>query len=203
MFVPHSTAPESGDSREPFRLTAQREFDPPLVIGVISDTHIYRGSRRSLPAQVPALFRRFGCGLIVHCGDANNAGVLEELGAVAPVLAVIGNNDDAEMRRIAPERLAFRVGDFRFAVVHGNGGASARAVARTLAGTADMVIYGHSHVPMSERSGESVLFNPGSATDRRWHEHFGIGLIQVTEARVVPEIVLFRTPEELTSVEPD
>jgi putative phosphoesterase len=187
-----------------FSLTPQRSFAAPLTIGVISDTHIFAGGRRRLPLEITDLFRRFGCGLLLHAGDVNTPHTLAELARIAPVLAVTGNNDDAEMRRIAPRELTFEVGRFKFAMLHGDGGASARSEARKrFAGRADLVIYGHSHIPISEMVDGSVLFNPGSATDRRWQEHFGIGLISVSEERCVPEIVLFNDPRELNNVKPD
>ena len=37
-----------------------------------------------------------GADLIVHAGDVGSAGVLEALGAAAPVLAIAGNNDVPE-----------------------------------------------------------------------------------------------------------
>lgn len=202
--MPRSIVPESDGLPEPFRLEQRRVFDPPLTIGVISDTHIYPNGSRNLPREVLDLFRRFRCDLILHAGDANTIGVLRQLGEIAPVLAVTGNNDDAEVREIAPESLEFTVGTFRFALVHGHGGASARAEAqRRFEGRVDMVVYGHSHIPMSERAGQTVMFNPGSATDRRWQEHFGVGLIHVSAEKVVPEIVLYKQSRDLENVIPD
>lgn len=48
-----------------------------------------------------------------------------------------------------------------------------------------------------------TFFNPGSPTDKRWHPHFGIGLIDVTADRVRPDLILFSNPAELVNVKPD
>ena len=56
-----------------------------LRIGLISDTHSL------LRPEVVAFLR--GCDQIVHAGDITEPGVLEQLNALAPVLAVRGNND--------------------------------------------------------------------------------------------------------------
>lgn len=204
MFGPHWSRRESVALTDGFRLTDVRRFTTPLTIGVISDTHIYPHGRRRLPNDVVELFRRFNCGLILHAGDSNTVETLAKLTDVAPVLAVTGNNDDAEMHRIAPMELTFTVGRFTVALLHGHGGASARAQARQrFAGKADLIVYGHSHIPLIEVEQGSILFNPGSATDRRWQEHFGVGLISITDERISPELVLYSDPRDLKNVKPD
>lgn len=184
--------------------TDQRRFAVPLTIGVISDTHVYSHGSRRVPREVLALFRRFGCGLIVHCGDANTGDVHDELAAIAPLIAVVGNNDVDDVVDLLPMEAWFDVGSHRFVAVHGHGrkGLTARAVARTFADRAACVIYGHSHEPVIEQHGGAILFNPGSATDRRWHPHFGVGLIHVTEARITPELVLYLDPAHLVNIRP-
>lgn len=173
---------------------------PPLVIGVVSDTHVNeRGSRR-LPAEVPALFRRLGVGLILHAGDLSVLSVLDELAAVAPVLAVRGNSDLPETRRALPARVDFAVGRFRFLLAHGDAGRTANATAAGLAGEADCVVYGHSHVPVQTLVGETLLFNPGSPTDKRWWPDYSLGLLRVEADRVVPELIVFRRPVDLNRV---
>jgi putative phosphoesterase len=189
---------------EEFHPTPKRKFQTPLTIGVISDTHIFQGGRRRLPPEINELFQRFGCGLILHAGDVNTPHTLAKLGEVAPVLVVTGNNDDAEMHRIAPAEMTFEVGRFKVAMLHGDGGASARSEARRrFAGKADLVVYGHSHIPLIELEQGSILFNPGSATDRRWQEHFGVGLIAITDEKIAPELVLYNDPRDLKNVRPD
>jgi putative phosphoesterase len=182
-------------------VSRQRLFDPPLTIGVIADTHIYPGSRRILPPEVLDLFQRAGVGLIVHLGDANSRSVLEELAESAPLIAVPGNNDDPELQDMLPETLTFTVGRFRFGVIHGHGGRSAREQAiRKFSGKVDCVLFGHSHKPLIEQVGSTVLFNPGSATDRRWFDHFGVGLITVEDAKFTPDLVLYSDPAHLANV---
>jgi putative phosphoesterase len=189
-------------SSDGFWPTEERAFSAPLSIGVIADTHIYPHGRRRLPIEVVQLFRRFAVGLILHCGDINMADVLAELAEVSPVIAVVGNNDDAYLRQILPMQVRFTVGQSTFALLHGHLGTTARATARQLVGEVDCVVYGHSHIPKIEQEDGTILFNPGSATDRRWQEHFGIGLIHVTDGRIEPELVLYNDPRDLRNVRP-
>ncbi len=187
---------------EPDWPTEQRAFDAPLLIGVVSDTHVHAHGARKLPLEVPELFRRFGVGLILHAGDVNTGGVLDALAGVAPLIAVTGNNDDLELRSRLESEERFMVGRHRFALRHGHGGRSARHEARLLAPDADCVVYGHSHIPLIEDADGTILFNPGSATDRRWQEHFGIGLIRVTAEKIEPELILYDDPRHLANVRP-
>ncbi len=182
-------------------VSRQRLFDPPLTIGVIADTHIYPGSRRSLPPEVLDLFQRAGVGLIAHLGDINTRSVLEELAEFAPLIAVPGNNDDPELQDMLPATITISVGRFRFGLIHGHGGRSARDQAiRKFSGKVDCVLLGHSHKPLIEQIGSTVLFNPGSATDRRWFDHFGVGLITVEEEKFTPDLVLYSDPAHLANV---
>ena len=182
-------------------LERRRSFDPPLVVGIISDTHIYAQGMRRIPEPVFELFRRAKVGLIVHLGDVNVPVVLDELGDIAPVIAVYGNNDSDELLDTLPEKVRFRIGRHTFGAVHGFGGRSARdVVTRAFAGKVDVALFGHSHIPFMETVKGTVLFNPGSATDRRWHQHFGVGIITVTDEQVRPELVLYADPAHLGSI---
>ena len=75
---------------------------------LIADTHVPKRAW-SLPDAV----RRAASGvdLVVHAGDWVTASVLDDLGALAPVLGVWGNNDGAALRtRQRHERRVLGVG---------------------------------------------------------------------------------------------
>lgn len=188
-------------TRESGIVTNQRSFDVPLTIGVIADTHIYPHSRRVIPDQVIRLFERAQIDLLIHLGDANSRSVLEGLREIAPLIAVPGNNDDDELHDLLPASVRFTVGRVRFGAIHGHGGRSAKQVVTdTFAGKVDCALFGHSHIPFVEKKRETVLFNPGSATDRRWHEHFGVGIITAREDGFDPELILYTDPAHLENV---
>ena len=192
-------------SANSLRIEQRRRFSAPFLIGVISDTHLYRENQGKALSNVADLFKRFRVDLIVHAGDANSLPVLATLSEVAPVMAVHGNNDDADVMEIAPEEIEFEVGSLRFALLHGHGGGvPARAEAKIrFAGKVDCAIYGHSHIPMIEKVDDTIFFNPGSAEQRRWHPHFGIGLISISADRINPELVLWDRPEDLRRIKPN
>jgi putative phosphoesterase len=184
-------------------LTNRRSFDAPLIIGVIADTHVTHSvGGKTLSPFVPDLFRRAGVGLIVHLGDINTRYILEELAEIAPTIAVVGNADDQDLLYMLKRTVRFTVGSFAFGAMHGHGGKNARSEAiATLAGKVDCVLFGHSHQPLIETVEGSVMMNPGSATDRRWFDHFGVGIIHVTEDRFDPELILYTDPAHLVNVD--
>lgn len=157
---------------------------------VLSDTHAPR-RWKSCPPVVAGHLR--GADLILHAGDVCEASVLDELARYAPVRVVCGNNDGADVVEWgAPETLELDVAGLRVAMVHDSGPATGRlARLRRRFPTADVVVFGHSHIPMDQTSGELRIFNPGSPTDRRRQPHGTIGLWQVedgvlVDARIVP-----------------
>ncbi|MBA3413714.1 MAG: metallophosphoesterase family protein [Chloroflexia bacterium] len=171
-----------------------------MTIGVLSDTHVNdRGSRR-LPPQIPAMFDRLGVGLILHAGDLNSLSVLTILEEVAPTLAVHGNSDLPETRRLLPARIDLAVGRFRLALIHGDAGRTADRTAEELIGRVDGVVYGHSHVPRIEEIGGTLLFNPGSPTDKRWWPDYSVGLLRVNDEGIVPELIVFRAAADLDRI---
>lgn len=182
-------------------LTTKRAFDAPFTMGVLADTHIYTGSRRVIAPGVKRLFARASIDLVVHLGDANSASVLEEVAELAPMIAVVGNNDDEDLQYTVPKTVRFTVGDKTFAAIHGHGGRSAKEVAlERWGGKVDCILFGHSHQPLIEQQRGSILFNPGSPTDKRFGPHFGVGLIKVDESGIHPDLVLFNDPDHLDNI---
>jgi uncharacterized protein len=150
---------------------------------VLADTHIRRGSRRRLSDAVVAELER--ADVILHAGDLLVPEVLEELSGLAPVHAVLGNNDH-ELVGCLPEHLVVDIDGVRVAMVHDAGARAGRAgrLHRRFSDAA-LVVFGHSHVPVDELGIEGQrLFNPGSPTERRGQPHHTIGRLRLTHGRV-------------------
>lgn len=152
-------------------------------IGIISDTHIPHFKR--LPEAVWQHFA--GVELIIHAGDLSVLAVLSELETLAPVVAVQGNIEEDEVRLKLPIKSEIVVGHCRIGIVHILGEAHNRArVARQEFPAARVVVFGHSHIPWNEEVHGQLLFNPGSAADRRRQPQCSIGLLYIDdEARSV------------------
>ncbi|MEU4409820.1 metallophosphoesterase family protein [Streptosporangium sp. NPDC023963] len=158
-----------------------------MNVVVLSDTHAPR-RWKSCPPAVAEHLR--GADLILHAGDICVAGVLDELAAYAPVRAVKGNNDGPDV--VAPETLELDLGGLRVAMIHDSGAAQGRfARMRRRFPEADLVVFGHSHIPLDHGDDGFRIFNPGSPTDRRRQPHGTLGALRVeggrlVEARIVP-----------------
>jgi putative phosphoesterase len=155
-----------------------------LLLAIISDTHLPRGSR-ALPAA--CIERLRAADLILHAGDLVTADVLADLRSIGPpVDAVHGNVDDHEVRALLPSARLVTAGAARIAMVHDAGpagGRLARLRARFASSGADAVVFGHSHVPLHERDPATgfQIFNPGSPTDRRRQATHTMGQARIGE----------------------
>jgi len=154
-----------------------------MDIAIISDTHMPRGRRR-LPAECVDRLR--AADLIVHAGDLMTLAVLEELKGYGEVAAVRGNVDDAEVRAALPETVTVGADGVSLAVIHDAGAARGRL--ERLRGRfprADGVVFGHSHIPLHERSPDGFqIFNPGSPTERRRAPAHTMGVARVSAGQL-------------------
>ena len=141
-------------------------------VGLISDTH------GLLRPEAKAFLR--GCDYIVHGGDIGSPDILDELGAIAPVTAVRGNNDaDAWAVRV-PETQFLQVGEVGIYVLH-----DLAQLDRDTAVAARVIVSGHSHKPsVKENDG-----NPGSAGRRRFKLPIALGELTITDASVAVRIM--------------
>ena len=137
-----------------------------MLVAVVADTHLPRGSR-ALP---PECVRRLAAAdLILHAGDHSSVASLEALRALGPpVEAVFGNADEPALRAMLPKKLVVEAGGARIGLVHDAGPRVGRE--ERLRGEfpgCDAVVYGHTHLPQIERQAGVWILNPGSPTERR------------------------------------
>jgi putative phosphoesterase len=175
--------------------------DAPLRLGVVGDTHGSGSPSRRSFAFVAEFFGRAEVDLILHAGDVGHVSVLETLETVAPVVAVRGNADPLDLIEVLPDRVWIEAGSRTVLLMHGHHGKTAAKAARAAADPAiDLIVFGHSHRPLIDREGTTILFNPGSPVERRWNPHFGLGLVDVSDDEIVPELVLFEDRAHLANV---
>ena len=166
-----------------------RQYGSVLVV-VLSDTHAPR-RWKSCPPAVAAWLRR--ADTILHAGDVCTAAVLDELAAYAPVYAVAGNNDGPDVAAWgAPPALRMELAGLNVAMIHDAGAASGRLRRmRASFPDAELVVFGHSHIPLDVGDEGFRIFNPGSPTDRRRQPAGTIGVLDIDGgrlalARIVP-----------------
>jgi putative phosphoesterase len=157
-------------------------------VGVISDTHLPRGTR-ALPDECVRLLG--GADLILHAGDFVSVAFFEELKRIGPpVEAVSGNMDEPALKTSLPKQRVVEVGGLRIGMVHDAGpraGREARLAARFEDCAA--VVYGHTHLPQVEQFQHVWVLNPGSPTERRKAPTHTMLVLQIGGGRLTPELV--------------
>jgi putative phosphoesterase len=169
----------------------------PVQVAVLSDTHAPRFWKRCPPEVARRLA---GVDLILHAGDVCTRAVLEELAAFAPVRAVLGNNDGPDVRAWGAEPTSeFDLDGLPVAMIHDSGPATGRAGRlRRRFPAAELVIFGHSHIPWDETVNGQRAFNPGSPTDRRRQPVGTMGLLTIDAGTLVSAELLAVTEPRTT-----
>ena len=149
-----------------------------MRVVVLADTHAPR-RWKSCPPRVADVLR--GADAILHAGDVCVPSVLDELAEFAPVHVVAGNNDGPDVVAWgAPETLSLELDGLRVGMIHDSGNKVGRtARLRRLFPAADLVVFGHSHIPLDETGDGVRIFNPGSPTDRRRQPHGTVGVFDI------------------------
>ncbi|MEG1624485.1 MAG: metallophosphoesterase family protein [Raoultibacter sp.] len=113
------------------------------TVGVISDTH-----GRFPAAAFAALV---DCDYLIHAGDIGTPGILHELETIAPVYAVLGNNDFEEYGEAVGQFALPVIEGVRFIVAHYLQDIQAAMKGAGPVHPGDPLpqigVYGHTHVP--------------------------------------------------------
>ncbi len=151
-----------------------------MLIAVVADTHVPDFARALPPALAQHLA---GADAILHAGDATTAATLAELETHAPVHAVIGNIDGPDVADwgAVPE-LTMSYAGVRIGMVHDAGRKDGRGRRlRARFPDAQVIVFGHSHIPQCERGEDGVLLlNPGSPTWKRQQPRPTLALLDVS-----------------------
>jgi predicted phosphodiesterase len=99
---------------------------------------------------------------------------------------VVGNNDGPDVAAWGARATAeLDLDGLRVAMVHDSGAAVGRmARMRRRFPAADLVVFGHSHIPLDESGPGLRIFNPGSPTDRRRQPQGTLGVLEIDSGRL-------------------
>ena len=174
-----------------------------MRIGVVSDTHGYFDPKlHKLLAGVKA---------IVHAGDVDSQNILDELEQIAPVHAVRGNVDGAELGLPLTRTLRFEGVQIqmqhKLPALQSEVGAWLKGTAKTHARRRDdflknydrgtrIVIFGHSHEPCLIPLGHILFFNPGSAGKKRFSLPRCCGLLEISSKGIEAWIMSLEGDEQ-------
>ena len=149
-----------------------------MKIGLISDTHGHFDPR------IPELFT--GVEHILHAGDIGPPQIIYELEKIAPVTAVLGNND-FDPAWCETELIA--LGGRRFLVHHIVAlPAMKQPIHERIARLQpDVVVFGHTHQPFNQLIGRTLFLNPGYAGKRRFNQERSVAVLRCDESGVQVE----------------
>ena len=159
-----------------------------MKIGVISDTHLSRGSGE-LPENLIKELRK--CGLIIHAGDLVDISVLDSLSKISKVLAVRGNMDDDNVKTKLEIKEILNIEGKKICVMHGYGHPDKLVDIlkdEFFSEKPDIIIFGHSHAPKNEYIDGVLFFNPGSVTDTVFAPYRSYGIIEIDKGVIKAEI---------------
>ena len=150
-----------------------------MKIGVISDTHL-----EEVGPQLISIYRNHfsDVDMIMHAGDVVSTAVVDFLDNRKPLHLVQGNMDSFEIKKRYPKKKVIDVQGFRLGLIHGWGSpAGIEKRIRSEFDDADVIVYGHSHMPAYHNEGGVIFFNPGSAAGYSVSGVHSIGILDISE----------------------
>lgn len=148
---------------------------------ILSDTHIPARAKHLPKILLDACQEAEG---IIHAGDWQTLDVFFELSAYAETVGVAGNVDPWEIVDRFGKKKILAVENLKIGIVHGDGTAKTteeRAWEAFANEDVDVIIFGHSHIPVIKRRENVTLFNPGSPTDKRRQQQYSFGILEIGE----------------------
>lgn len=143
-----------------------------MTLGLISDTHGH------LDPKVARIFE--GVHHILHAGDIGSWHVISELERLAPVTAVLGNNDygldarETEILELDGRKFFLH----HIVAPHSPGDTLTQRFQRV---PPDVVLFGHTHKPFCEVIAGRLFVNPGYAGKPRFSLERTVALMELGE----------------------
>lgn len=151
-----------------------------MKLAILSDTHgLLRPEVLEYLKDVDA---------ILHGGDINKPGIVDELRQHAPLYIVRGNNDK-EWAEAIPHDLTVTLDGVTFYMVHNK-----KEVPADLSGV-DAVVFGHSHKYLQETKDGILWLNPGSCGPRRFHQEITMMMVEIADGHI--QVTKITIPHEV------
>ena len=145
------------------------------TLAIVSDTHMPQRCRTFPPGLFDVLA---GADLVLHAGDVGELWVLDRLSAIAPVIAVHGNDDTPAAKAALPYSTLLSLPGARVFLWHSHFPAwqdehasrqgeemlpkLQRTVETARSTGASLAVFGHWHIPLLHDAGDLLVVNPGA-----------------------------------------
>lgn len=162
-----------------------------MKVVVTADTHLPKKGKQ-LPIRLVQELETTD--LIIHAGDWSSMDVYHELSEYAPVKGVYGNIDNTDIKEYFPYKELLEISGYKIGITHGHGEKKTtekRALEAFSDDEVDVIIFGHSHIPLLRYFKKTLLVNPGSPTDKRWLPNYSFAILEVDE-ELRTEMVFFK-----------
>jgi uncharacterized protein len=148
-----------------------------MKVGLISDTH------GKLRAQVLEVFE--GVEVILHAGDIGSLDIIAELETIAPVHAVHGNTDGFDVRDRYGEVVTLDLAGVSVTITHGHllGSPTPKSLRAKFPNT-QVIMYGHTHVPLIDRNAAPLVVNPGAAGPARFNLKPSVAILNLPSLEI-------------------
>jgi putative phosphoesterase len=156
-----------------------------MKLGLISDTHGF------LDPRLNRIFK--GVDHILHAGDIGPDFIIAQLEAIAPVTAVLGNNDESPCFPLTQVKQLGAVKFFIHHIVSPREQAS-ELKARIQKEKPDVVMFGHTHKPFDQVIGGMRFINPGYAGQPRFAMDRSVALLEISGKKLELRFVKLTDP---------
>lgn len=138
-----------------------------MKILIVSDTHGYEGN------LCKAIEKEKPFDMLIHCGDLGKDLYELQMMVDCPVAAVAGNNDYFYNLKASD---LIMIKNHKVLITHGNREGVYYGVDnllyKAIENGADIVMFGHTHIPFVDELNGVLFVNPGSLTYPRQDKHF-------------------------------
>ena len=152
------------------------------TVGILSDNH-----SDWLPHIAESLA---GVDAIIHAGDIGPYKLVQDMEAIAPTTAVLGNTDgDMPINETAVVKLDGKKFFVQHIVDPHRLQASLRERLKRI--EPDVVVFGHTHMPFCETLGGVLFLNPGSVTQPRGDYRPSMVRLTIDHGKITPKFIEF------------
>ena len=152
------------------------------TVGILSDNH------SDWPLHIAESLA--GVDAIIHAGDIGPYKLVQDMEAIAPTTAVLGNTDgDMPINETAVVTLDGK----KFFVQHIVDPHRLQATLRERLKLIepDVVVFGHTHMPFCETLGGVLFLNPGSVTQPRGDYQPSMVRLTIDHGKIIPKFIEF------------
>lgn len=162
-----------------------------IKIGIMSDTHISKDT-----FKIEQLLNKYfkDVDLIIHAGDYKSIKVIELIKNQKKFVGVWGNNDGNNIRQELKEKEILNLNGYKIGIYHGHGAGKTtmdKAYEMFIEDKVDIIIFGHSHMPIIKTINKTLMLNPGTPTSKKKERWYSIIILQLEKGFINAEIKFF------------